>query len=676
MGDILRHLSTLALIVLISGSAFALTPPSTGIDETALDKTVAPCDDFYQFACGGWLKTAEIPNDLPAWSRGFYVLREEARTDLHGLLEKYAKSNVPDDDPDRERLGNYYAACMDEANVEKNSLKSLKKEYAQIDAIKTPEDLAKKVADLHLKGVDALFTFGPDQSCKDSSAMIGGADQDGLSLPDPDYYLKDEGKNVAIRTDFKKHLVQMQTLTGVPAAKAQANATIIYDIEAKLAKAFLSRTERRDPRKLCNLLNRPGLVTRAPKFDWTAYFTAVGIPKVEAINIAVPDFFNKLNEVIAETSLADLKVYMKWHVLDRVAMAMGKKVVNQKFSFYAKSFSGQKELESRWKRCVSATEGAMGEALGRAYIRAKFGEDSKTKSRAIVSEIETSFENELKEVSWMDGKTREKAQAKLHTLVNQIGFPDKWRNFSKLEISKKDNFSNLLVASQFNAAYHLNKIEKPVDRADWEMFPQTVNAYYSAENNKMVFPAGILQYPFFDASSPAAVNYGAVGMVMGHELTHGFDDEGRQFDQAGNLTPWWTEKTEKAFNERAECLVKQYDAYTPIDDIHVRGKLTLGENIADNGGIKLAYAAFMRSKRDVGNETNGFTPNQQFFLGFAQAWCSKIRPEMQRQHLITDPHSPPKFRVNGPVSNFPAFAEAFSCKSDSPMVRKNQCTVW
>lgn len=674
----------LALFFLFSANAFstsepAATPaaaPTIGIDELSLDRTIAPCTDFYQYACGGWLKSVQIPNDLPAWSRGIYSLREEARAELHAILEKYAKSNVPDDDPDRERLGNYFFACMDEKEAEKTSMRSLKAEFARIDAIKSPEDLSKKIADLHLKGVDVLFGFGPDQSCKDSSQMVGNADQGGLGLPDPDYYLKDEGKNPAIRTDYQEHLVRMLSLAGFPASKAKAGAKTIFALETSLAKGFLSRTERRDPKKLCNLLGRAGLATRAPIFKWQTYYAGLGLPEVQSINVAVPDYFNKLNEVLTSTPLADLKVYLKWHVLDRMAGAMGKKIVEQNFAFVSKAFSGQKEIEPRWKRCVSSTERAMGEPLGRAYTRLKFNEESKTKARVLISGIESAFGQELEEVEWMDEVTKKKATEKLHALVNQIGYPDKWRDFSQLTISRKDFFANALAASRYNSNYHLNKIEKPVDRTEWEMFPQTVNAYYSGENNKMVFPAGILQYPFFDPGNPVAVNFGGIGMVMGHELTHGFDDEGRQFDQVGNLTQWWTEKTEKAFNERAACLVKQYDGYTPIDDLHVRGKLTLGENIADNGGIKLAYNAFMKIKGDVGTEQKGFTQEQLFFLGFAQSWCSLKRPELERQHLITDPHSPPKFRVNGPISNFPAFAKAFSCPADSAMVRKPACEVW
>ncbi len=647
-----------------------------GVEESALDRSVSPCDDFYQFACGGWLKTAEIPNDLPAWSRGIYSLREQARSELHSILEKYSASHLPDDDPDRERLGNYYSACMDETAAEKNSLKSLKAEFKQIDAVKTEAQLTQKVADLHLKGVNVLFDFGPEQSCKDASFVVGNMDQAGLSLPDPEYYLKDEGKNPFIREEFQKHLVKMFTLIGTPQAKAKANAKVVFDLETNLAKRFLPRVERRDPKKLCNLLDRPGLLTRVPQFHWALYFAAMGTPNVQKMNIAVPDYFNGLSQILSTTSLDDLKTYMKWHVLSRVSASLTKKIVAENFEFSSKTFTGQKEIEPRWKRCVSATEGALGEPLGRAYTHAKFDEQSKTKARSVITEIEKSFEEELNSVKWMDDSTRTKALTKLHALVNQVGYPDKWRDFGKLQTSRTDYFGNLLASSKFDSEYELNKIEKPADRTEWEMFPQTVNAYYSSDNNKMVFPAGILQYPFFDENNPTSVNYGGIGMVMGHELTHGFDDEGRQYDEKGNLNPWWTEKTETAFNERTACLTKQYDDYSPLENLHVRGKLTLGENIADNGGIRLAYSAFKKASRQVGSQPVSFTQDQQFFLGFAQAWCSKIRPEVERSHLITDPHSPPKFRVNGPVSNFPAFAEAFRCKADSPMVRKPACVVW
>jgi putative endopeptidase len=652
----------------------AIALPSI-IDESALDKAIDPCEDFYEFACGGWIKKTEIPPDRPAWSRGFYEIDERNEKFLREILEKFAAGGDDPQDKDVKKLGDYYAACMDESKAENESMQTLEGLLKSIDTLKNVKQLPEKLAELHLQGSNAFFNFSSFQDFRDSTQMISAADQGGLGLPDRDYYLKNEGKMPEVRKLYREHVTNMLKLLGVPAAKATKQADTILKFETSLAKASMSRVDRRDPMKIYHRMMRADLQKMTPRFAWTTYLDKLGYSDVQAINVLVPGFFTSLNQMFGSAKTDDIRTYLKWHLLEAATSTLGKKFVDERFRFTSKALNGTKELPPRWKRCVSATSGAMGEPLGRHFVTMTYGEAGKLESQKIVRNIEAAFEGDLKDVAWMDDNTRKEAAEKLHKLVNQIGYPDKWRNFGGLEVSRESYLKNALAAAVFNNQYDLNKIGKPADRTEWDMSPQTVNAYYSAENNKMVFPAGILQTPFFNVHSSLPANYGAMGMVVGHELTHGFDDEGKQFDANGNLRNWWTPNVEKEFNSRTDCLVKQYEGYVPLENLHLNGKLTLGENIADQGGIRLAYAAMKTAQPKVA-PVAGFNEDQQFFIGFAQSWCSKERPELARMKVTVDPHSPAHYRVIGPLSNFPKFADAFRCKAGSKMVRQNACTVW
>jgi putative endopeptidase len=649
--------------------------PSTGIDETAIDKSVNPCDDFYHYACGGWLKRTEIPADRPAWMRGFSEINERNENELKKILEDLASGKSKSTDPYADKVGAYYAACMDEAKVEATSDAELATLLKQVDTdVKDVPSLAKKVAQLHLSVGEPVFRFGSQQDFKDASQVIAYADQGGLGLPDRDYYLKNEGKFKEIRDKYQVHIRTMLKLAGASDVDATKQAQTILAIETKLAQASMSKVERRDPKKVYHRIELAGLEKTAPKFPWKTYLAELGSSGVTQINVAVPEFFTALSTMLEKTPIEDWKVYLRWHTLHGVAPVLSKKYVDENFEFYQKTLTGVDKQLPRWKRCVAATDRALGEALGQPFVRATFGAEGKTESQKMVKAIEDAMEKNLTGLSLMDDATRKQAFDKLHAIVNKIGYPDKWRNYDTLEVSRDSLLTNLQRANAFESKRELAKVGKPVDRNEWQMTPPTVNAYYDPSLNEMVFPAGILQTPFFNKAAHPAVNYGAAGMVMGHELTHGFDDEGRQFDAKGNLREWWSPKVGQEFEKRAACVVEQYDNYTVLD-LKLNGKLTLGENIADLGGLKMAHAAYVAQRKGP-EKVGNFTDDQLFFLGTAQAWCGNRRDALARMRVTVDPHSPPEYRVNGPMSNLTEFADAFQCKPDSKMVRKNQCVIW
>lgn len=644
------------------------------LDVGALDKSVAACDDFYQFACGGWIQKTEIPADKAGWSRGFYAVQKRNEELLKSELE--ARAAKPPADSEGVLLGDYYAACMDEDKVESASVATLNRRLATIDAVKDMKSLALQVARAHLESADPFFGFGPSQDLKDSSQMIGEADQGGLTLPDRDYYLSSKSKMPEIRKLYIEHVEKVLVLAGASEAAAKHEAQIILKVETALAKASLDRVKRRDPRNVYHRLERKGLMKLTPTFPWDVYFTTLGVANISAMNVAVPDFFKGLEALLKRSKLQDLKTYLRWQLLTRSSSALAKRFVDEDFRFAARALTGAKELPPRWKRCVGSTLHALGQPLGRVFVGKTFGAASKADAALMIRGIESALQDELKGLSWMDEPTRQEALGKLEKVVNHVGYPDKWRDYSGLKLTRQSYLGNVLAASEFNARYELAKIGKPVDRAEWYMPPSAVNAYYSSDNNKMVFPAGILQTPFYDHAAEPAVNYGGIGMVMGHELTHGFDDQGRRFDAGGNMRDWWSKEVGTEFERRAACLQKQYDGYVALDDMHVNGALTLGENIADQGGLKLAYQAWLKKTGGQGPEAAGLSAKQQFFVGFAQVWCAKMRPEMQRVLITTDPHSPPRFRVNGPVTNFEEFQAAFQCKDGAAMAPKERCKVW
>jgi putative endopeptidase len=674
------------LLVLLAGAAChptrapehpAAEPGVGGVDLASLDRGVSPCDDFYQFACGGWLKTAQIPGDRPVWDRSFMSLEEENQQRLRQLLEADAAGQVDPRDAYADKVGTFFASCMDEAAIEKNGPAELKAELARIDKVKDVTTLASTLAQLHLTGTEALFDFSSQQDAKDATQVIGSISQGGLGLPDRDFYFRTDPKARAILAAYLGHVEKMLALAHVPRPAPRAKA--IVALERRLAESHWTNVELRDPNRIFNRVELAGLEKLAPKFPWKSYFSALGLA-ASAINATTPKNVQAIGALVVDVPLDDWRAYLDWHLIASHASSLPKAFVDESFAFESQNLSGQKELPVRWKRCVGATDGALGEALGQSYVRRYFGGDAKQATSGLVDELERSFGGGLASLDWMDKATRASARAKLERIVNKIGYPDVWRRYDTLAVSRGSYLENQLAAAGFEARRELAKIGKPVDRKEWGMTPPTVNAYYNAQLNEMVFPAGVLQPPFFSPRAGAAVNHGALGMVVGHELTHGFDDEGRQFDGEGNLKEWWSPAVGDAFATRARCLVQQYNAYVAVDDVHVNGELTLGENIADLGGIKTAYAAYQAAAA-AGHgaaSAQGFTPDQQFFLGAAQIWCTKITDALARTIAQTDPHSPAKYRVNGPLSNLPAFARAFSCQDGSPMARPAaaRCEVW
>lgn len=679
-----------AVLLLEAKSAFCQEPVAlaSGIDESILDSSIQPCDDFYQFSCGKWLEHAEIPADLPMWDRSFMAIREKNREVLRNVLEKYSSGSLNQPkNPYAKKLGDFYAACMDEKAIEQNALPELKEELKKVDAL-NPKEIKKQLpsllAQLHLKGVNALFDLGDQQDFKDATQVIGVVDQAGLSLPDRDYYLKDDPKTIEVRNLYLKYVQTILGLLGSSEASAKEDAQKIMKIETELAKNSMARADRRDPFKIYHRLDRKGLKEKVPHFNWDEYFTESGVPTIQSINVTYPEFFVALNDLFSSTEkveISDLKIYLKWHWVTAMIPALPQKFVDENFAFVSQALSGQKQLEARWKRCVKVIDQQMGFALGRSFVDLSYGSEGKAMTKKMIQNVEKAFQEELNDLGWMDDPTKKQALKKLHAIVNKVGYPDVWRKYDSFKVDRKSYLRTLAHVGTFNSRYHLNKIGNPVDRRDWEMSPPTVNAYYDASMNEMVFPAGILQPPFFNQTAKAEVNYGGIGMVMGHELTHGFDDQGRHYDSVGNLVDWWSPTVAKAFEVKAECVVQQYDAYESLPGVHLNGKLTLGENIADQGGVRLAYRAWTKSHLNPKTTKASLIPSrfnedQRFFIALAQSWCSKKQEQLARMLVKTDPHSPPRFRVNGALSQFPQFSEAFQCKPGAKMAPANRCEIW
>jgi len=657
--------------------------PIIGVDQKAMDASAAPCDDFYHYACGGWLKDTPIPEDQPSWTRSFDVIQERNEDLLRQVLEKEAAS--PGTDAYAKQLGDFYAACMDEKSIEASTDKLVKDSLAKVDAVTDAASLATVLAGLHLSGVGGLFTFDSGQDFKDATQVIGLAAQGGLGLPDRDYYVKNDPKQREIRDKYEAHVAAMFVLAGAQPDAAKASARTVVRLETGLAQVSMTKVDLRDPKKIYHRVDLAGLKKIAPDFAWDAYLKALGFPDVTAINVLQPKFFAAVSlaakSLKARAAVDDWKTYLRWHLLKDSGHALGAKFVDEQFRFRS-ALTGAPKILPRWKRCVRATDEAMGEALAQPFVKATLGAEGKEAARSMVASIEERMKANLESLAWMDDATRKRSLEKLAKIDNKIGYPDVWRSYDGLAIDRGSYLENQRRANAFETKRRLAKIGKPLDRREWEMTPPTVNAYYEAPLNEMVFPAGILQPPFYANDLALTVDFGGIGMVMGHELTHGFDDEGRQFDGDGNLEDWWSPKVGKEFDRRASCVASQFDDFVAVDDLHVNGRLTLGENIADLGGLKLAYhaleAALKNDPEKAKAAAGKFTPPQQFFIGYAQAWCSNVRDEMTRLWVHTDPHSPARFRVMGPLSNLPEFAEAFSCKEGSPMARpaKQRCEVW
>ena len=667
--------ASLSALVLCAQTPPATKPNSLRFDINAIDRAADPCVDFYQFACGAWMKNNPIPPDQSSWGR-FSQLAERNRDVLHEILEDSAKPDPKRDQVTRE-IGDYYAACMDEKGIDARGLDPLKPELDRIRNLKDKAQLADLAAQMQKDGMGSLFEFGSGQDFKDSTQVIAQADQGGIGLPDRDYYLKEDAKSVELRQQYLAHVARMFELMGDKPEAAKAHAESVMRIETALAKGSLDNVSRRDPEKVYHKSGKQELQALTPAFRWNEYLTAVGAPAFQSVNVAWPDFFKALNAELQSASLDDWKTYFTWHLLHSEAPMLPSKFVAENFDFYGKILTGAQEMRPRWKRCVDFTDRELGEALGQKFVERTFGKEGKARTLAMVDRLEKALGQDIQALPWMSAATKQKAMVKLAAIQNKIGYPDHWRDYSSIAIKRDDPLGNSARADRFEFQRQLNKIGKPVDRGDWEMTPPTVNAYYDPLMNDINFPAGILQPPFFDNDMDDAVNFGGIGMVIGHELTHGFDDEGSQFDAEGNLKNWWTPEDHKEFDQREACLAKEYSSFSVAPGVNVNGRLTLGENTADNGGARVALMALETALANrIRPAIGGFTPEQRFFLSFGQIWCANDRPEAERLQVQTDPHSPARFRVNGVVVNMPEFRKAFSCKAGQPMAPENACHVW
>ena len=643
------------------------------LDVTSMDRSVDPCVDFFKYSCGGWMKNNPIPPDQSSWDT-YSKMQDENLARLRGILETAAAPD-PHRNPAAQKIGDYYASCIDEKAIESKGADPLKPELEGIARIASKPEIAGVAASMIHENV--LFRFDSTQDFRDATQVIAEADQGGLGLPDRDYYVKDDAKSEELRKAYLAHVEKMFELLGDKPDVASGEAQTVMRIETALAKGSMTRVERRDPKNLDHKMSSGELGKIAPDFPWQLYFTKVGLPSLASLNVASPGFFKVLNEELDKESLPDWKTYLRWHLVHADAPFLSAAFLNENFAFYGKTLRGQEQLQPRWKRCTEGVDSDLGEALGQVYVEKYFGPAAKQEAVKMVKEIETAMQQDINSLPWMSAATKQQALVKLHGMANKIGYPDKWRDYSKLDIVREDELGNVNRARKFEFERQLAKIGKPLDRGEWDMTPPTVNAYYNPQMNDINFPAGVLQPPAFDPTSDAAPNYGDTGGTIGHELTHGFDDEGRQFDAQGNLRDWWTEEDGKEFVKRASCVSDQYSGYTIIDDIKINGKLTLGEDVADLGGLILAYKAW---KEDTKGEKlpalDDLAPDQRFFVGYGQSWCGESRDETKRLRATVDPHSPEKYRTNGVVSNMPEFQEAFHCKAGSPMVNQNRCSVW
>ena len=666
----------LAGLGLRASSNAADKPASWGFDTANLDKSCKPCDDFYQFAMGGWMKANPIPPEYSTFG-SFTRLADQNQQNLRNILEDAAKAKAAPGS-NEQKIGDFYAGCMDTTAIDAAGTKPLEPELARIANITKIAGLQAEAEHLHSIGAGALFRFTSRQDLKDSSVVIGTASQGGLGLPERDYYLKDDDKSRQLRDAYVKHIANMFGMLGDPADQSAAEATAILKIETALATASTKNTDLRDPEKNYHMMTLADLKRLTPNFSWEAYFRGAGHPELKQINVGQPEFFKALDAQLTATPLDDWKIYLRWHLLNTAAQALPEKFVAEEFDFRDKTLTGAKEIQPRWKRCAQATDRALGEALGQIYVQRYFPPESKARALEMVNNLIAALRDDLQTISWMGPATRAQATAKLQAFAVKIGYTDKWRDYSSLKIDRSSYLQNGFRAAAFEAARRLDKIGKPVDRTEWGMTPPTVNAYNSSSMNEIVFPAGIMQPPFYDPKADDAVNYGGMGAVIGHEITHGFDDEGSKFDGHGNLRDWWTAEDRKNFDERASCVQAQFDGYEVEPGLHQNGKLVLGESIADLGGLAISYAAYEKSLegKPRPQDIEGFTPEQRFFLGWAQVWGANQRPEAARLQTKTNPHPLSRFRGIGAPSNLAEFAKAFGCKRGDPMVREHACKIW
>lgn len=687
----MRGIRILSLLLLTAAPCFAqtaapasvVTPAKPGVprkksvrfNPDMLDPAVQPCNDFYAYACGRWKEQNPIPADRSSWGR-FNELGERGEYILKDILEKASAASTQRTAIEQ-KIGDYYGTCMDEAAIEAKGPKPLEADLESIAEVKSNEDLPAEIARLHREGVNVLFAPGSGADFKDARHVIAEVSQGGMGLPERDFYFRKDEKSEELRKQYVAHVQKMFELLGDAPEKAEAESKLVLSIETSLATGALNVVKRRDPVNIYHKMTRAELVALSPDFAWEKYFAEIAAPEFSSLNVSEPDFIKNLNGLLKSVPLDDWKTYLRWHVVHANATVLPKKFADENFEFFSKTLQGTKEQPPRWKRCVRATNGDLGEAVGQKYVELTFGAGGKARTLKMVNMIEAALREDIHSLPWMTNETKTRALEKLAAITNRIGYPDKWRDYTNFKVVRDDAFGNSQRANLFEFAREMGKVGHLVDKGEWPYPPPTVNASYNPLQNNITFPAGILQPPFYDNHADDAMNFGGIGAVVGHELTHGFDDQGRQFDPEGNLNDWWKPADADEFKKRTKCVVDEYGGFTAIDDLKVNGELTLGENVADNGGMRVAYMALLKSlagKNPV--PIDGLTAQQRFFLGWANAWCQNRRDAVSRLAAQTDPHSPGKNRVNGTVSNMPEFREAYHCKADAPMVSKNACRVW
>ena len=671
-------MQTRILLAVSLWPALALAQPPaastpSGVDKASMNTSVNPCVDFYQYACGNWIATHPLPADRARWGR-FNELQDHNEKVALDILQGAAAGNRSSFE---QKIGDFYTSCMDTAAINKKGIEPIKPELDRIDAIQTRADIVAEMARLHRMGIGVVFGFGARPDPKDSNRTIAMLTPGGLSLPDRDYYLKTDPKSVEIRQHYLQHVQNMFQLAGDASEAASQKAKMVLDLETILANDSLDRVSMRDPNKTYHMLGKKDLADLLPLLDWDAFFQGIGAPQFESLNVAYPDGLKELAADLAGLPIDMGKAYFSYHLLRASAAELAEPFEKEDFDFWQRYLAGVKEPRPRNMRCVTTVDRSLGDLLGQKYVQVAFGAEAKTQITSLVDGLENSMGQDIATLPWMTDETKAAAQAKLKAITNNVGYPKKWRDYSKVTVKPDDFVGNMLRAAEAMYSQRIEKIGQPTDKNEWTMTTPTVNAYYSPQNNSINFPAGILQVPFFDAKRDMAVNYGGVGAVIGHEMTHGFDDQGRKFDGDGNLRDWWTAKDGAEFEKRASCIAGEYSGFTSVDDVKLNGRLTLGENTADNGGVRVAYMALEDAMKEKKLPAlDGFTPEQRLFLGFAQVWCESMSPQELRQRAMTDPHSPGRFRVNGTLQNMPEFQKAFSCKPGQPMVSPNACRVW